>query len=534
MKNRLQTYIACLVLLLSANFAIAQNNVNILATPQSQTLNIGETATITILVEAGTQQVSGVQLIMNFDPTKIKIASPSLIPGSILTEIFLDTFDNTAGELKFIAGVQTGSSTTGTFDAVTFDVEALESTVLTEFTYDLTSILKTKISFETNQDLVGTSDPIQITVNTPPTIVIDTPADGAFLPRATDINFTATATDFEDDDTTLSIVWDVDGSFLGSGANLTAQLLDFGAHTLTATVTDSNGIETENTISIDVAEPELTIVAPTEGGVESSTTITLDLATVGMDPTSDHFHVFINPADPDNLLVSERISTSSNSGATSFTFNATNGIIEGANKIIVFIAGFSHIEVASSRQEVNFTVALPDTESPVITLLGDNPQIVTLDSTYIELGATATDAVDDDTILTTTIVIDASAVDVTAIGTYMVTYNVSDSAGNPAVELTRQVEVSPPLASENTFELAKNEIKLYPVPTKNILNIETGSLNFNTATIYSLDGKLVQTKSKTSSDNTFKINTSQLQKGVYTLKLHGAIDIHIKQFIVTQ
>jgi PKD repeat protein len=86
-----------------------------------------------------------------------------------------------------------------------------------------------------------------------------------------------------------------------------------------------------------------------------------------------------------------------------------------------------------------FTITTEAPPPPVITLAGANPQIVEQDSAYIELGATATDVTPGD--LTGALVIDASAVETTTVGSYLVTYNVTDGAGNPAVQVTRTVMV---------------------------------------------------------------------------------------------
>jgi hypothetical protein len=85
------------------------------------------------------------------------------------------------------------------------------------------------------------------------------------------------------------------------------------------------------------------------------------------------------------------------------------------------------------------TVTYEDRTPPVITLVGSNPQIILLGNPYIELGATATDNVDGD--LTASIVIDASGVVLAAIGDYLVAYDVSDAAGNAAITVTRAVSV---------------------------------------------------------------------------------------------
>jgi len=78
-----------------------------------------------------------------------------------------------------------------------------------------------------------------------------------------------------------------------------------------------------------------------------------------------------------------------------------------------------------------------DTTPPVITLTGNNPQIISVGEPYVELGATADDNRDGD--LTASIVIDSSLVDSQMPGQYEVTYDVSDSSGNAAVTVIRTV-----------------------------------------------------------------------------------------------
>ncbi|WP_299112136.1 immunoglobulin-like domain-containing protein [uncultured Winogradskyella sp.] len=82
----------------------------------------------------------------------------------------------------------------------------------------------------------------------------------------------------------------------------------------------------------------------------------------------------------------------------------------------------------------------PDTEAPVITLNGASPIDLELGDTYTELGATAIDNVDGD--ITGNIVVGGDTVDTNIVGSYVVTYNVSDVAGNAAVEVTRTVNVN--------------------------------------------------------------------------------------------
>ena len=79
---------------------------------------------------------------------------------------------------------------------------------------------------------------------------------------------------------------------------------------------------------------------------------------------------------------------------------------------------------------VTRTVYVVDTTAPVITILGDNPLTIEVGSTFTDAGATATDNYDGD--LTSSIVVSGS-VDSNTIGTYTLTYDVSDTSGNAAV-----------------------------------------------------------------------------------------------------
>jgi hypothetical protein len=85
----------------------------------------------------------------------------------------------------------------------------------------------------------------------------------------------------------------------------------------------------------------------------------------------------------------------------------------------------------------------PDTVSPVIILLGETIITVTINDTYIDPGAVAIDDVDG--IITDQIEI-VNPCDVSVPGIYVVTYNVADSAGNKATEVTRKIIVHDPTA----------------------------------------------------------------------------------------
>ena len=79
-----------------------------------------------------------------------------------------------------------------------------------------------------------------------------------------------------------------------------------------------------------------------------------------------------------------------------------------------------------------------DVVPPVITLIGSITVNLYVGSTYEDAGSTAIDNVDGN--ITEDIVV-VNPVDTTTAGTYIITYNVSDVAGNPAEEVTRNVKV---------------------------------------------------------------------------------------------
>ncbi len=97
------------------------------------------------------------------------------------------------------------------------------------------------------------------------------------------------------------------------------------------------------------------------------------------------------------------------------------------------ITGTTAVDIVDAE-----AIPLPDTTPPVITVIGNSPVMVELGSEYTDAGATAVDDVDGD--LTGSVKI-VSAVNTAVPGSYKVTYNVSDKAGNAAVEVTRIVDV---------------------------------------------------------------------------------------------
>tara|TARA_B100000809_G_scaffold77865_2_gene75728 strand:+ start:26904 stop:29000 length:2097 start_codon:yes stop_codon:yes gene_type:complete len=103
----------------------------------------------------------------------------------------------------------------------------------------------------------------------------------------------------------------------------------------------------------------------------------------------------------------------------------------------------------SDTLENELIITIVDAGTPVITLIGDATMNIKPGDAFTDPGATATDDVDGD--LTNDIVV-VNPVDNNTEATYTITYNVSDSSGNAATEVTRTVIVAAIACDSETSE----------------------------------------------------------------------------------
>ena len=282
----------------------------------------------------------------------------------------------------------------------------------------------------------------------------------------------ATATDNYDGDLTSSIV--------------TVNPVDtdtVGTYTVTYNVTDANGnsaVEVTRTVNVvDTTIPVITLVGDATVTVQVGDTYTDAGATAtdNYDGDITESIVTVNPVDTDTV------------GTYTVTYNVTD-----AN--------------GNSAVEVTRTVNVVDTTIPVITLVGDATVTIEVGDTYTDAGATATDNYDGD--LTSSIVT-VNPVDTDTVGTYTVTYNVTDANGNSAVEVTRTVNVESSLSVE---DLSIDGYKVFPNPTSSFWKI-TSSKSIDLVEIFDLVGRRVFIKEPR--DIEFEIDASSLPSGMYIM-----------------
>ena len=218
----------------------------------------------------------------------------------------------------------------------------------------------------------------------------------------------ATATDAADDDTTLTesivITGDVDTSINGSYI----RYYNVSDSTGNAAITVTRIIDVA-----DTGKPVITLNGNQTINLQTGDTYT-ELGATATDSVDNDATLTAS------ILIESNVNTS-NSGTYTVTYSVSDS-------------------TGNAATPVTRTIIVSDTDSPVITLIGNQTINLQTGDTYIEQGATATDAVDDNTTLTANIEITGS-VNTNINGTYSITYSVSDSAGNPAISVIRTVNV---------------------------------------------------------------------------------------------
>lgn len=129
------------------------------------------------------------------------------------------------------------------------------------------------------------------------------------------------------------------------------------------------------------------------------------------------------------------------------TFYSTDGLIFiSGNDFTLSRNGlneywFYSVDWAGNVEDTKYGFLTIDKKAPVLTLVGSNPLNLTVGASFTDPGATALDNEDGD--ITNKIVVSGDTVNPNSVGTYIIRYNVSDSAGNAATEVTRTVNILP-------------------------------------------------------------------------------------------
>jgi hypothetical protein len=171
--------------------------------------------------------------------------------------------------------------------------------------------------------------------------------------------------------------------------------------------------------------------------------------------------------------------TDNGDGTAALSGTPTGDDVAGPNDVTLEV-----VDGAGLSDTQTFSIVFADTTPPEITLIGPDTVTLTVGDTYVEEGATATDLTDGD--ISADIVIDSSAVDTGTAGTYTVTYNVSDAAGNPAAEVTRSVIVNDPDTTPPVITLNGSATVTLTVGDTYVIVIDSSAVDTGTAGTYTV------------------------------------------------
>jgi hypothetical protein len=256
-----------------------------------------------------------------------------------------------------------------------------------------------------------------------------------------------------------TVTWSIEGtgvSISSSGVvtlDSPASYADASSHSYRVTATDEEGIFRRGflfTVNVnDKTSPVITLTGSATVDSELGYAYTDEGATAvdNKDGTITSQITTVNSVDIDN----------------EGTYTVTYDVTDAAGNV--------------ATQVVRTVTVTPDVTIPVITLTGDSLVTVEGATSYSDGGASATDIVDGDLSSSITTV---NNVDIDIPGTYTVTYNVSDAAGNAAAEVSRTVTVVDTTAPVITLSGGSIEITTAesPYSTNNpVGNGPDGTLN---------------------------------------------------------
>lgn len=332
---------------------------------------------------------------------------------------------------KSIAITGSGSDIDGTIVSYTWNKDGVVLATTASFTYTPTTIGTHLLTLIVTDDDGGTAS------STMSLVVTDIP-NGVNLPPkanagenketqvAVAIQITGSGSD--SDGTIEAYEWTQGGNVLATTPVFDYTPTKEGTDTLTLTVIDNEGASSNDTMDVFVT-------AATPGNDTTPPIITLlGASSVNVDQGTTYINAGANAFDNIDGDITSNIVI----GGDIINTNATPGTTFTVTYNVTDAAGNKATEVTRTVTIVSSV----DTTKPVITLNGASTIELIQGVSYVEAGATVIDNRDGN--ITANLIIAGDTVNSNATpGTsFTITYNVSDAAGNVAIEVTRVVTIS--------------------------------------------------------------------------------------------
>ena len=118
-------------------------------------------------------------------------------------------------------------------------------------------------------------------------------------------------------------------------------------------------------------------------------------------------------------------------------------------------------------------------------------------------------------------------------GTYLLNYYLTDPSGNSAISVSRQVEVLDDFTSVK--ELKAGEMKMYPVPTSNVLTVELNTKEYiQQVRVYDVFGKEIQNMKVAIAGSKAELDMEGKAAGIYLLSIETDLNNYAKKFNVVK
>ena len=308
-------------------------------------------------------------------------------------------------------------------------------------------------------------------------------------------------------------------NFTVSGENLTADIsinapsgyevsTDNSTFSPSLTLSQSSGTVAETTINVR-------LTGATTGDFNSNISVTSQDATsvdIALTGTVYESPVISGSSSIEyNTTATFTATTTPSAPAPWSSSNTSVGTITDSGEFSALTLGTTTISFENSNGCIDtLEINVVDTTAPVITLTGDATLTLEVGATYNEQGATATDNYD----ASVSVTIGGNTVDTNTVGTYTVTYNATDAAGNNATEVTRTVNVVDSLSVNEVDEV---KLSIFPNPTSNYWIIKAKN-EIKSISLYDLSGRKILQKRPLTKN--VEINAQSLPSGVYLLSVN--------------
>jgi hypothetical protein len=256
--------------------------------------------------------------------------------------------------------------------------------------------------------------------------------------------------------------------------------------------------------------------------------------------------VKVNNANPDGPTsdFGEFSVINNNSSATtglrvddlSLNFKGLNKMVK-AGMIMGFIQGpmyFANGQFKLIPRDFNdVDLSKLDSVAPVITLLGNNPDTVIKSTVaYVDAGYTASDDIDGD--ITASVVV-TGTVNSGVVGTYVLSYKVSDNWGNMDSTKRTVIVIDTANVGVNENEMNFAQLSVYPNPASEQITVSGNFIKTQPVTIQMMDilGKVILTKTVYGTQFAETISTANLNGGVYFCNISNANGNKTLKFVVS-